>query len=231
MQKRNENEYNEHDLLIVEDLTLLMMDDKSGAIAGAGTLYYTLGGAVLVELGLDGGIRADENDTGLNGVKIHAVAARTPSDPLLRAAHEKVGERVRGVQTLLIEIGTGMRETVLDRLVERGMLRQETKKTLGLFRTTSTTVADTGYKKALVENVRAVLIDGAEPDDRTAALTGLLSASGTLPTLHRSIPWSGKVYKRAKKLEQSSWGAEAVNAAVMRTVAAISAGTVVAATS
>ncbi|MFE1482572.1 GPP34 family phosphoprotein [Streptomyces fimicarius] len=232
MQKKNENE-NESDLLIVEDLTLLMMDDKSGAIAGEGTLYYTLGGAVLVELGLGGHIAADENDQGLNGVKVHAVSSRTPSDPLLRAAQAKVGERVRGVQTLLIEIGTGVvkRETVLDRLVERGMLRQETKKTLGLFRTTSTTVADTGYKKALVEKVRAVLIDGAEPDDRTAALTGMLSASGTLPTLHRSIPWSGKVYKRAKELEQSSWGAEAVNAAVMRTVAAISAGTVVAATS
>ncbi len=228
MQKKNGN-----DLLIVEDLTLLMMDDASGAIAGAGTLYYTLGGAVLVELGLDGHIRADENDVGLNGVKVHAVAGRTPSDPLLRAAHAKVGERLRGVQTLLIELGTGVakREAVLDRLVERGVLRQETKKTLGLFRTTSTKMADTGYKKALVEKVRAVLIDGAEPDDRTAALTGLLSASGTLPTLHRSIPWSGKVYKRAKELEGSSWGAEAVNAAVLRTVAAVSAGTAIAVSS
>ncbi|MFJ1802802.1 GPP34 family phosphoprotein [Streptomyces sp. NPDC088180] len=222
----------ENETLIVEDLTLLMMDDASGAIAGAGTLYYTLGGAVLVELGLGGHTRADEDDQGLNGVKVHAVAGRAPSDPLLRAAHAKVGERVRGVQTLLIEIGTGVvtREAVLDRLVERGVLRQETRKTLGLFRTTSTTVADTGYKKALVEKVRAVLIDGAEPDARTAALVGLLSASGTLPTLHRSVPWSGEVYKRAKELEQSSWGAEAVNAAVMRTVAAISAGTVVAVT-
>ncbi|MEU4027377.1 GOLPH3/VPS74 family protein [Streptomyces anulatus] len=222
-----------NDMLIVEDLTLLMMDDKSGAIAGAGTLYYTLGGAVLVELGLGGHTRADENDQGLNGVKVHAVAGPAPSDPLLRAAHAKVGERVRGVQTLLIEIGTGVvtRETVLDRLVERGVLRRETKRTLGLFRTTSMTVADTGCKKALVEKVRAVLIDGTEPDARTAALVGLLSASGTLPTLHRSVPWSGKVYKRAKELEQSSWGAEAVNAAVMRTVAAVSAGTVIAATS
>lgn len=222
----------ENETLIVEDLTLLMMDDASGAIAGAGTLYYTLGGAALVELGLGGHTRADEDDQGLNGVKVHAVAGRAPSDPLLRAAHAKVGERVRGVQTLLIEIGTGVvtREAVLDRLVERGVLRQETRKTLGLFRTTSTKVADTGYKKALVEKVRAVLIDGAEPDARTAALVGLLSASGTLPTLHRSVPWSGKVYKRAKELERSSWGAEAVNAAVMRTVAAISAGTVVAVT-
>ncbi|MFI6083197.1 GPP34 family phosphoprotein [Streptomyces sp. NPDC051217] len=208
-----------------------MFDDKSGAIAGVGTLFYTLGGAVLVELGLGGHVRVDENDKGLNGLKVHAVVGDPLSDPVLRAAHEKVAGRVRGVQTLLIEIGTGLRETVLDRLVERGMLRQETKKTLGLFRSTATTAGDTGHKKALVEKVRAVLIDGAEPDAHTAALIGLLSASGTLPSLHRSVPWSGKVHQRAKELERGSWGAEAVNSAVMRTVAAVSVGSVIAVTS
>ncbi|MET4925154.1 GPP34 family phosphoprotein [Streptomyces sp. PSRA5] len=216
--------------LIVEDLMLLMFDDTSGAIAGAGTLYYTLGGAVLAELGLGGHVTVDEDDKGLNGLKVHAVAGDPLPDPVLQAAHGKVAGRVRGVQTLLIEIGTGMRETVLDRLVERGMLRRESKKTLGLFRTTVTKAADTAHKKALMGEVRAVLIDGVEPDARTAALIGLLAASGTLPQLHRSIPWSGEVYKRAKELEQGSWGAEAVNAAVMRTVAAISVGTVVAVT-
>lgn len=221
----------QNETLIVEDLTLLMFDDDSGAIAGSGTLFYTLGGAVLVELGLGGHVTVDENDAGLNGLKVHAVPGDPLPDPVLRAAHEKVAGRKRGVQTLLIEIGTGMRETVLDRLVERGMLRQETRKTLGLFRTTATIAGDTGHKKALMEKVRAVLIDGAEPDTRTTALIGLLSASGTLPSLHRSVPWSGKVYQRAKELEQSSWGAEAVNAAVMRTVSAVSVGTVIAVTS
>ncbi|WP_428950035.1 GOLPH3/VPS74 family protein [Streptomyces sp. cg35] len=217
--------------LLVEDLLLLMMDDKSGTIAGEGTLYYTLGGAVLVELGLKGRVRVDENDAGLNGLKVHAVAGAPLIDPLLQSADGKVAERLRGVQTLLIEIGTGLRGTVLDRLVERGMLRQEKKERLGVFSSTSTTIVDTEYKKALVEKVRAVLVDNAEPDARTAALVGLLSASGTLPSLHRSIPWSGKVYRRAKELEQVSWGAEAVNSAVMRTMAAISAGSAAAVTS
>lgn len=222
----------QNETLVVEDLMLLMFDDKSGAIAGEATLYYTLGGAVLVELGLGKYVRVDPDDQGFNGVRVHAVAAgEPPADPVLVAALEKVAGRKRGVQTLLIEIGTGLRETVLDRLVERGMLRRETKKRLGLFRSTATTAADTGHKKALVEKVRAVLIDGAEPDVRTVALIGLLSASGTLPSLHRSIPWSGKVYQRAKELEQASWGAEAVNAAVLRTVVAVSVGTAIAVTS
>ncbi|HZG06164.1 MAG TPA: GPP34 family phosphoprotein [Streptomyces sp.] len=212
------------DLLVVEELMLLMFDDSSGAIAGAGTLYYTLGGAVLVELAQTGRIRVDEQDKGLNGLRVHAVAGEPLPDPLLRAAQEKVAERVRGVQTLLIEIGTGLRETVLDRLVERGLLRRESTRTLGVFRTTVTRAADTRHKEALVERVRAALVDGAEPDARTAAVIGLLSASGTLPSLHRVIPWSGAVHQRAKRLEQASWGAEAVNTAVLRTLAAVSAG-------
>lgn len=220
-----------NELLIAEDLLLLMTDDESGAIAGEGTLYYTLGGAVLVELGLEGHITSDPRDSGLTGRKVRAVPGRRPSDPVLRAAHARVAERPRGVQGLLAETGTGLRETLLQRLVKRGMLRRESKKWLGFLTTTSMTVTDTGHKKALVEKVRAVLLDGVEPDARTAALVGLLSASGTLPGLHRAVPWSGKVYKRAKELEQGSWGAEAVNTAVMRTMAAVSAGTAAAVTS
>lgn len=220
----------QNELLIVEDLMLLMMDDTSGAIAGEGTLYYTLGGAVLVELGLGGHVTVDGNDMGLTGLKVHAVTGAQLPDPVLRSAHDKTAKRVRGVQSLLVEIGTGLRETVLDRLVERGMLRRESKKWLGVFSSTSTSVADTGYKKALVQKVRAVLVDDVEPDARTAALVGLLSASGTLTSLHRSVPWSGKVYQRGKELEQGSWGAEAVDTAVMRTMAAVSAGTAAAVT-
>lgn len=213
------------ELLIAEDLLLLMMDDKSGTIAGEGTLYYTLGGAVLVELGLAGHVSIDPEERGLTGQKVRAVTGRRPQDPLLRSAHGTVAERVRGVQSLLAEIGTGLRETVLDRLVKRGTLRRESKKRLGFIPSTSLSIKDTRHKKALVEKVRAVLVDGTEPDARTAALVGLLSASGTLTSLHRSIPWSGEVYKRGKEFEQGSWGAEAVNTAVMRTMAAISAGT------
>ncbi|QPP07116.1 GPP34 family phosphoprotein [Streptomyces bathyalis] len=219
-----------NELLIVEDLMLLMMDDTSGVIAGEGTLYYTLGGAVLVELGLGGHVKVDGNDRGLTGLKVRAASGGPLPDPMLRSAHDKVARRVRGVQGLLAEIGTGLREPVLQRLVERGMLRRESRKWLGVFTATSMRLADTRHKKALVKKVRAVLVDDVEPDARTAALVGLLSASGTLTSLHRSIPWSGKVHERAKELEQDSWGAEAVNTAVMRTMAAISAGTAAAVT-
>ena len=94
------------DLLIVEDLLLLLLDDKTGTIAGEGTLMYTLGGAVLVELALGGHVEADEKPTLIHGERIDAVEGKPPTDPLLLAAYEKVAEKPRGVQTLLITIGS-----------------------------------------------------------------------------------------------------------------------------
>ncbi|MFY0515353.1 hypothetical protein ACOMD4_33930 [Streptomyces anulatus] len=53
-----------------------------------------------------------------------------------------------------------------------------------------------------------------------------------MPSTHRTEA-GGKTHRGhndRRTFHESSWGAEAVNAAVMRTVAAVSAGTVVAVT-
>ena len=213
------------DLLIVEDLLLLLLDDTSGTIAGEGTLYYTLGGAVLVELALRGEVAPDDSRTMFNGIRIGAVKGELPSDPLLREAYETVAKKPRGVQELLIDIGSSLRGEVLDRLVERGFIRREKKKVLGVFPTTRMPAQRPEYEAQLLESVRSVLVDGAEPDARTGALAALLSASGTLPQLHPGIPWSGAVYTRGKELEKGSWGADAVNTAIVGTNAAIAAST------
>jgi len=213
------------DLLIVEDLLLLLLDDTSGTIAGEGTLYYTLGGAVLVELALRGEVAPDDSRTMFNGIRIGAVKGELPSDPLLREAYETVAKKPRGVQELLIDIGSSLRGEVLDRLVERGFIRREKKKVLGIFPTTRMPAQRPEYEAQLLESVRSVLVDGAEPDARTGALAALLSASGTLPQLHPGIPWSGAVYTRGKELEKGNWGADAVNTAIAGTNAAIAAST------
>ncbi|ANY25708.1 GOLPH3/VPS74 family protein [Gordonia terrae] len=212
--------------LIVEDLLLMLLDDESGAIAGEGTLFYTLGGAVLVELGLRGAVEIDDAGGGLTGARITAVPGAEPSDPLLAGAYGTIAERPRGVQALLPMIGADLRGTVLDRLEERGLIRQERRKMLGLFPTTRLLPVDTGYEKALQDRVRAVLVDCVDPDARTAAVAALLSASGVLSHLHPTIRWSGDVYRRGKELEKGNWGAEAVNTAVVRTAAAIAASSV-----
>lgn len=212
----------QNDLLIVEDLMLLLLDDDAGVPAGAGTLYYTLGGAMLVDLALRGSIEIDESRAGLNGPKVLATEGATHADPLLQTAYEKVAEKPRGVQTLLITLGTSLDGQVVDRLVERGLLRREKKKLLRIFPTTSIEVEDGRHETELRRKARAVLEEGETPDPHTAAVLALVSASGTLPAIRPALAtWSTATYQRAKELEQGHWGAEAVNTAVMRTAAAI----------
>lgn len=204
-------------MLIVEDLALLLMDDESGTPAAAGTLYYTMGGAVLVELALAGLVEVRDRK---------AVAAGTaPDDPLLRAGYEKVAEKPRSVDSLLVRIGADTWSRVVDRLVERGLIAREKKRVLGIFRMTTLPATDSRHEEEVRQRIRAVLVDGETPDPRTAALTALLSASGALPTLRPKLAWSGDVARRAKELERGNWGAEAVSAAVTRTAAAIAAST------
>ncbi|ALG15383.1 GOLPH3/VPS74 family protein [Kibdelosporangium phytohabitans] len=210
-------------MLIVEDLLLLLLDDETGVPAGAGTLHHTLGGAVLVDLALAGRIDTDGNRPGLNGPTVLTVGDGPLADPLLQSAYDKVAERPRRVQPLLLDIGNGLWKTVTGRLTERGLVRRERRKVLGLFRTTTWPAADTQHEAELREKVRAVLEDGENTDARTAAVIALLSASGTLPAMHPSPKWSSEVIKRAKEFENGNWGAEAVSTAVTRTAAAIAA--------
>ncbi|MCO8269155.1 GPP34 family phosphoprotein [Actinoplanes sp. TRM 88003] len=205
-------------MLIVEDLTLLLLDDETGTPAAAGTLYYTLGGAVLVELALLGRVETD-------GKKVFAVGDGPLPDPILQDAYDKVAEKPRGAQTLLITIGTKLWDPVIERLLERGLIRREKKKVFGLFPMTQLPAAEHEHEAAVRANIRAVLVDGAEPDPRTAALIALLSASDALPLLRPQLAWSSPVIKRAKALEQGNWGASAVNMAVVATAAAIAAST------
>ncbi|MGV9214346.1 GOLPH3/VPS74 family protein [Micromonospora sp. RB23] len=199
---------------LVEDLLLLLFQPASGTIAGENTLFYVLGGAVLADLALG------EHLTTTDRQRVSSVAGHPPSDSLLRPAWDYLAEKPRGVQTALAAIGPTLRGPVLERLVARGDIDQEPRKVLGLFRTTALRDGRTERRSRLLADVRRVLVDGAEPQARVAALGALLSASGTLPQFHREIPWTSPVITRAKELERGDWGADAAGAAVTRTVTA-----------
>lgn len=210
------------DLLVVDDLMLLLLDDDGASIQGAGTLYYTLGGAVLTELALLG--RVETDDTGvLNGPRVTPAGTGPLPDPLLQQAYDTVAEKTQRVQPLLVALGADLWREVIDRLARRGLVERQESRVLGLFRTTRWPAADQEHEARLRERIRAVLEDGEAPDPRTAAVIGLLSASGALPSLRPPLPWTTRTATRAKEIEQGQWGPEAVATAVTRTAAAIAA--------
>ncbi|MFF5173337.1 GPP34 family phosphoprotein [Micromonospora sp. NPDC000089] len=199
---------------LAEDLLLLLFQPASGTIAGENTLFYVLGGAVLADLALGDHLMAAARG------RVSGVAGHPPADGLLRPAWDYLAEKPRGVQTALAAVGPALREPVLERLIVRGDIDQEPRKVLGLFRTTALRDGGTGRRARLLADVREVLVDGVEPPARVAALTALLSASGTLPQFHREIPWTSPVITRAKEFEKGDWGANAAAEAVTRTVTA-----------
>ncbi|MBL7258694.1 GOLPH3/VPS74 family protein [Paractinoplanes lichenicola] len=210
----------------MEDLMLLLLDDETGVPAAAGTLPYTLGGAVLVELALLGRIGTDgDNTSWINDPKVHVTGEGPLDDPLLQEAYDKVAEKPRGAQSLLLHIGGSLYNPLIERLLERGLIRREKKRVLGIFKMNALPATESDYEPRMRDRIKAVLVDGAQPDTRTAALIALLSSSGALPMLRPQLAWSSPVIKRAKELEQGHWGAEAVNTAVTRTAAAIAVST------
>ncbi|WP_328395617.1 GOLPH3/VPS74 family protein [Nocardia sp. NBC_00416] len=210
-----------NEMLIVEDVLLLMLDDETGVPARTGALHLTLGCAVLVDLALLSRVEIDEAGAGPAGPEVRAVGDGALPDRLLQSVYDKLAERPRGIQSLLPGIGGGLWKPVIDRLIERGLVRRESKRLLGVFRTTSWPAEDTRHEDALRQRISAVLEGGQSPDARTAAVIALLSASGALTDIRPALPWSDEIRERAKNLEQGSWGAAAVNAARTRTAAAI----------
>ncbi|WDZ83959.1 GOLPH3/VPS74 family protein [Micromonospora cathayae] len=210
---------------LVEDLLLLLFQPASGTIAGENTLFYVLGGAALADLAL-----GDHLTTTGRG-RVSSVAGHPPPDGLLRPAWDYLAEKPRGVQTALAAIGPALREPALQRLIARGDIDQQPRKVLGLFPSTALREGRTERRARLLADVRQVLVEGVEPTARVAALTALVSASGTLPWFHREIPWTSPVITRAKDLERGDWGADAAAAAVTRTVTAtVVSSTIVAVT-
>ncbi len=221
-------EYTPGNTLLVEDLMLLLLRDEKGTVAGESVLNYILGGALLVELSLLGRAEQDEKKTVFSGRKVLAVGDGPLPDPLLQEAFDVVAEKPRGGMSVLQKLGQGLQKKVAARLVERGMVREEKTKVLGVFPRTVHPAANNGREKEVRRDIRAVLADSAEPDARTAALIALLSGSETLkPALKDMdppLPWSSEIKKRGKQIQEGDWGAKAVNEAVVAIAAAIASG-------
>ena len=213
------------DPTIAEDLLLLLFSPHDGVIHGEGRLHYPLGGAVLSQLALEE--RVEIEDRGAWKGRTARAVGEAPSDELLLDAWQRLADKPRAVQSLLASVGPSLRSPVLERLVKRGDLVEERRRLLKIFPSTKLVDGGTGRRDALMEPVRAALVDGVEPQPRTAVLAALLSASGVLPSLRRDIPWSGDVQRRGKEFEKGDWGAQGVSRAVAAAAAAVAASAVI----
>jgi len=213
------------DNLLAEDLLLLLLDDESGSTTNAtyASIDTAVGGAILVELSLRGAIEVTEKEF-FRQPKV-VVADDTPSlPPMLAAGLADVTEKERTALALVTRLGKDRKRPLLDRLVDKGMLRCEQDKVLGLFPRTRWPAEDSHHETEIRRKITQALIAGNTADERTAALISLLSALGVVSNVVKIERLSGRdIRKQAKAIAEGSWASKALQDAVIASQAAVTA--------
>jgi hypothetical protein len=157
-----------------EELLLLALHDEKGSVipAAAPVLNGSLVGAVLMELGLQGRLREDVDgglqvDTTPSGDEVLDEAVRRIADTdRPRSASYWVGRLARRIPRL--------KDRLLEQLVSRGVLERRERRILWVFPSRSFPLADAAAEQQVRDRIRAVILDEQVPDQRTAALIGLV---------------------------------------------------------
>lgn len=215
---------------LAEDLVLLAFDDESGrSVINQTYLDSAIAGALLLELVRLGRVTPSA-PTGRSGHRTAVVTDPSPiGDPLLDLALSRLTAKPLTMGKAVEALVKGSRQAALDRLVERGLVRRDKSRVLGILRLTSWPAADVAHEAELRQKLSATLHDAADPDPETAALVALLHAVKALPKV---IGGDKKALKaRAEEIIGERWTDEAVRVAVKEVYTAVemNAATVVAA--
>ncbi|MFC5176547.1 GOLPH3/VPS74 family protein [Nocardioides taihuensis] len=217
-------------MLLAEDLLLLLTDDETGKLAASGTeVDVALGGALLVELALKGRVDvAGANDR----VREGRLVVRNPDptgdgelDEALTLVVEREGKKPQSVVTRL---GKRARVRLYQRLVERGVLRVEADRILGIFPTHRWPSNDAAHESSVRTALLTALREGAAAEARTGALISLLHA---LNAVHKTVAPDSlglsetELEASAKRIAEGDWAAKAVRQAIDSINAAVIAAT------
>ncbi|TKK84373.1 GPP34 family phosphoprotein [Herbidospora galbida] len=198
--------------IIAEDVLLLGYDEQKGQpTIGSTELNAGLAGALLAELAIKGRLSLADKKV--------VVTDETPvGEPELDAALARIAAeaKVRKPEWWVDKLqGAKLRERLLVRLVEGGVLSEERGKILGLFKTVKYPELDGSVERAVRMRVESVL-NGAEPDKRTAVIIGIMHAT---KALKKQFP--GADDARVKEITEGDWAGEGVKEAIAAVEAAV----------
>ncbi|MFD3512652.1 GPP34 family phosphoprotein [Streptomyces sp. NPDC058657] len=217
-------------LSLAEELLLLgLRPDRGSTRVSRSYVEYGVAGAVLAELDLAGCVVQERGRVHVrNPIPPARLLSGPTADPVAVAALERLGEpgkgRHGGVRTS--HFVRRSRQTVMDRclerLVERGLLRQEAKKVWGVFPVVRYPVAGEDWPTALRDRL-AVAAKSGFPEHRDQLLCAFLYATGLAGRL---FPGRAGREPRARMREfaRREWTAKAVRKEVQNDEAAASGG-------
>src|SRR5690348_16212113 len=206
-------------MLIAEDLLLLLYDDRTGKpITGSPGLDFALAGAVLIELTLQ-----QKLDVTAKG-RLQVLDGAPTGDPILDERLSYIVNRPgKKPKDQIKPLSKHLRDQLLTRLAQKGVLEADQGKLLGLFPVTRWPAKDARHELEVRTQLESVLTNGLAPDQRTAALIALLSALNVVPKVITDAVDKRELKQRAKEIADSDWAAAAVKKAVAEMQAAVTA--------
>ncbi|MEU9159807.1 GPP34 family phosphoprotein [Streptomyces sp. NPDC048424] len=211
-------------ITLAEEIVLLSLDDESGETRRRQSAGWAAAGAILLELVMAervsvAGKYLELRDTTPTGEELLDGRILSMEAWLRGRAKRRVTDWLTRDQTKAVG-------AAVERLVERGLVAAEVHKVLGVFPQKRYPGTDGAAERALRERLRAVVIEGVEPDERTAGLIALIHSTG----LHRlAFPDRRRkeVAPRTAEIAAGQWASDSVRAAVRDVQAAMVAVTAV----
>jgi hypothetical protein len=194
---------------ITEDLVLLMLDPETGrALVDSTSFDRAIGGALLLDLATRERLTADGAGA---KARLRVSDAAPTGDALLDDALSRLAGSELRAQKAVERLARRTRTPVLERLVERGLVRRERTRLLGLLPVTAWPSANPGPRKELRGQVAAVLCDAARPDQHVALLISLVHA---VKAEHKIVDGLRRQLRaRAAEVAAGDWAGEAVRKA------------------
>ncbi len=210
-------------LTLAEDLLLLCLNDEKGSVVSSGSmaLPYGLAGAIIMDLSLMKRIEMDGKNVVLSDASL-------TGDEILDEAIGNIGSspKSRPIQHWVARPGklaVKVKERLLERLVQKGILKKEEHHFLWLIPYNRFPEKDSQPEQETRQRLRDVLLGGAEPAERTALQLCLVHGCGLVGEVFPCEDRKGRKEMKAKlkNFAESDLVAKAISdqvAAVMAVV-------------
>ncbi len=205
-------------MMLPEDLMVLLINEQNGKLrTDSSSAENALAGAVLIEL-VDSGHVALEP----NGKKLKVVDPTPPKDPLLAEALGRITKPMPP-QSAVERVRKSLLRKVVARLQDRGVVRVEPRKVLGIFPAKSYLVDDERAAAAVRKAVGDVVHGYRGADARTGPLVTLLASVNAVQKVFDGD--KRELRKRAKGIAAGNWAGDAVRKALQAVQAGVTAAT------
>jgi hypothetical protein len=201
-------------VLIAEDL-LLLLADEAGTLGERSRLSLGLAGALVLELTLSGRVDLAAEPP---PERLVAVDTSQTGDDVLDEALEVIAATEQSPPSQALRLlGERLRDRLLARLVERGLLRQADTAVLGMLPRADWPTQDLTYERELCAAVVDTLIRGTAPQPAPGALIGLLTA---LDRVHVALAPGqfgltvAQLAERARAVTPDRWAPQPVRSAL-----------------